>query len=45
LKSQEKTVAVSGWADSAARAIQGGFPCKEDRGELIALARGLRLAG
>jgi hypothetical protein len=39
MASREKTVAVSGWAHSAARAIQGGFLCKEDRGQLIASAR------
>jgi hypothetical protein len=44
LKGREKIVAVSGWTDSVARMIQGGFLSKEDRGP-IALARGLRLAG
>jgi hypothetical protein len=44
LKSREKFLAVSEWTDSAARKIRSGFLGEEDRGELIALARGLRLA-
>jgi hypothetical protein len=44
LKSRENFLVVSDSADAAARRIQGGFLSKEDRVELIALARGLRLA-
>jgi hypothetical protein len=36
LKSREKTLAFSGWADSGEGMIQGGFLSKEDRSELIA---------
>jgi len=39
LKSREKFLAFSDWADSVARMIQSGFLSEEDRMELTALAR------
>jgi hypothetical protein len=46
LKSREKFLAFSDWADCVARMIQSGFLNEQDRGELIVLARnGSRVAG
>jgi hypothetical protein len=39
LKSREKFLAFSDWADCVARMIQSGFLNEQDRGELIVLAR------
>lgn len=39
MKSREKFLAFSDWADCVARMIQSGFLNEQDRGELIVLAR------